>query len=251
MSDADMAATVLVTGASRGIGRAVAVALAAGGWQVALLGRDAVELARTAALCSPTVSTTTIVADIRQPAEVADAVAAAEAELGPLHGLVNNAGVQRAGPAAELTSTDLDDIIDTNLKGAFLCAQAVGRSMIADRKGGSMVNIASAAGVVGTTGRAAYAASKAGLIMLTRALAREWAPHRIRVNAVAPTYVDTELGRQTLNEPATREAIIAAVPLGRIAAYDDIIPSVSFLLDRAASGFITGQVIGVDGGLSA
>lgn len=251
MIDGDVAATVLVTGASRGIGRAVAVALAADGWQVALLGRDAAELARTAALCPPTVNTTIIVADIRQSIEVAEAVAGVEAELGPLSGLVSNAGVQRAGPAADLLSSDLDDIIDTNLKGAFLCAQAVGRSMIAHGHGGSIVNIASAAGVVGTTGRAAYAASKAGLIMLTRALAREWAPQGIRVNAVAPTFVDTRMGRQSLNDPATREAIIAAVPLGRIAAYDDIIPSVAFLLDRAASGFITGQVIGVDGGLSA
>jgi NAD(P)-dependent dehydrogenase (short-subunit alcohol dehydrogenase family) len=240
----------LVTGASRGIGRALATGLAGAGWDLALLGRDRTGLEATAGRCGDA-RVITLEGDVRRAGDVAAAVEAAEAELGPLCALVNNAGTQHVGPALELSPEHLDDIVDTNLKGAFLCAQAAGRSMLRRGSGGAIVNIASAAGLVGTTGRAAYAASKAGLIMLTRTLAREWAPHHIRVNAVAPTFVDTDLGRQTLADPAAHAAVLAAIPLGRVAGYDDILPAVEYLLDDARAGFVTGQVLAVDGGLSA
>ncbi|MBB5791834.1 SDR family NAD(P)-dependent oxidoreductase [Jiangella mangrovi] len=240
----------LVTGASRGIGRALATGLARAGWDLALLGRDRVALDATAEQCGD-VRVLTLEGDVRLAADVTAAVEAAETALGPLSALVNNAGAQHVGPALELSPEHLDDIVDTNLKGAFLCSQAAGRSMLRRGGGGAIVNIASAAALVGTTGRAAYAASKAGLVMLTRTLAREWAPHRIRVNAVAPTFVDTDLGRQTLADPASRAAVVAAIPLGRVAGYDDIVPAVEYLLDDGRAGFVTGQVLAVDGGLSA
>lgn len=241
---------VLVTGASRGIGRAIATGLARAGWDLALLGRDRAGLDATAANCGD-VRVVALEGDVRRAGEVTAAVEAAEAALGPLTALVNNAGTQHVGPALHLSAEHLDDIVDTNLKGAFLCAQAVGRSMLRTGSRGAIVNISSAAGLVGTTERAAYAASKAGLIMMTRALAREWAPHHIRVNAVAPTFVDTDLGRQTLADPGARASVLAAIPLGRVADYDDIVPAVDYLLDDARSGFVTGQVLAVDGGLSA
>jgi NAD(P)-dependent dehydrogenase (short-subunit alcohol dehydrogenase family) len=239
----------MVTGAASGIGQGVALALAADGWDVALVGRSADGLKATRDLLPPATASVVIAADVRRPEDCARAVATAAERLGPLDALVNNAGVQRLAAALVVTEQDWDDILDTNLKGAFFCAQAAGRAMTA-RRSGVIVNVASAAGLVAVADRAAYAASKAGMIMLTRSLALEWAPYDIRVNAVAPTFVDTPLGRQTLAKPGLREQIIGQIPLGRIARLEDVVAAVRFLIDPAASGFITGQVIPVDGGLS-
>jgi NAD(P)-dependent dehydrogenase (short-subunit alcohol dehydrogenase family) len=243
---------VAVTGSTRGIGRAIALDLAAHGWRLLITGRDRQRLENIREECVEQGAATHAVGlDVRSAAAVADAFEEAESVLGPIAALVNNAGAQHVGPALQLSPEQLDDIIDTNLKGCFNCSQAFARRLIDAGRPGVVLNIASAAALVGTTERAAYAASKAGVVMLTRTFAREWAPHRVRVNAIAPTFVDTELGRQTLADPERRHAVERAIPLGRIATYDDILPAVRYLLDEAASGFVTGQVIAIDGGLSA
>jgi NAD(P)-dependent dehydrogenase (short-subunit alcohol dehydrogenase family) len=241
---------VLVTGAGAGIGRGVALALAADGWDVAVTGRSPGQLAVTVAEIEKTgIRALAVPADVRSPAEVADSVLKIERRLGPIDALVNNAGIQRLSPAVEVTESDWDDVLDTNLKGAFFCAQAVGRGMLA-RGCGAIVNIASAAALVAVADRAAYSASKAGLVMLTKVLALEWASRGVRVNAVAPTFVDTELGRATLDQPGGREEIVGRIPLGRLAEIADVVAATQFLLSASASGFITGHVLTVDGGLS-
>lgn len=240
----------LVTGAGAGIGRGVAVALASDGWDVAVGGRSPDSLGATVAEIEKLGARAAAVPmDVRSPAVVAEAVTRIERQLGPIDALVNNAGVQRLAAAAEVTEADWDDVLDTNLKGAFFCAQAVGRRMLA-RGSGAVVNIASAAALVAVADRAAYSASKAGLVMLTKVLALEWAPRGVRVNAVAPTFVDTELGRATLGQAGKREEIIGQIPLGRLAEVTDVVAATRFLLDADASGFITGHVLTVDGGLS-
>lgn len=240
----------LVTGAGSGIGRGVAVALAADGWQVALLGRSADQLAQTLGDAeSAGARAIALTADVRDPDTVEVAVREIERQLGPVDALVNNAGVQRLAAAAEVTEADWDDVLDTNLKGAFFCAQIVGRSMI-ERRGGMIVNVASAAALTAVPHRVAYAASKAALLMVTKSLALEWAPFGVRVNAVAPTFVETPLGRKTLDQPGRREQIVGQIPLGRLASVADVVGATRFLLDPAASGFMTGQVLVVDGGLS-
>jgi len=251
MSDR-IAPAVAVTGATRGIGRAIAVDLATRGWNVLLLGRDTTLLDAVAGECSSQGSAvSTAAVDVRSAEGIEEAFARAESSIGPLTALVNNAGAQHVGPALELSAEHLDDIVDTNLKGSFLCAQAFARRAVSRDGTGAIVNVSSAAAIVGTTDRAAYAASKAGILMLTRTLAREWAPHRIRVNAIAPTFVDTELGRKTLADTDRREAILHSIPMKRIATYDDILPAVRFLLNDTTSGYITGQTIAIDGGLSS
>jgi NAD(P)-dependent dehydrogenase (short-subunit alcohol dehydrogenase family) len=240
----------MVTGAAGGIGQAIATALGADGWDLALVGRSPGPLAEVRdRLIGTGTRALALAADIRQPDEIARAVAAAELRLGALDALVNNAGVQRLSMALDITERDWDDVLDTNLKGAFFCAQAAGRAMV-KRQRGVIVNVASTAGIVAIPDRTAYSASKAGLVMLTRTLALEWAPYQVRVNAIAPTFVDTALGRQTLSLPGMRDQIVGRIPLGRLAHLDDVVAAVRFLIDPAASGFITGHVLTVDGGLS-
>jgi NAD(P)-dependent dehydrogenase (short-subunit alcohol dehydrogenase family) len=240
----------LVTGAGAGIGRGVALALASDGWDVAVAGRSPDRLGETAAEIEK-IGTRGVAMpmDVRGPSAVADAVTMIERQLGPIEALVNNAGIQRLSAAVDVTEADWDDVLDTNLKGAFFCAQAVGRGMLA-RGSGAIVNIASAAALVAVADRAAYAASKAGLVMLTKVLALEWAPRGVRVNAVAPTFVDTALGRATLGQSGQRAEIVGRIPLGRLAEITDVVAATRFLLDAEASGFITGHVLAVDGGLS-
>lgn len=243
--------TAIVTGAGRGIGRTLAVGLAKDGWDVGLLGRGTDELEAAAReVESWGVRAVVAAADVRVPEAVSEAVEKVESAIGPVDALVNNAGVQRLAAAVDLTEADWDTVIDTNLKGAFFCMQAAARSMLL-RGRGSIVNLASVAGLVAVADRAAYAASKAGLLMLTRVCALEWAEAGVRVNAVAPTFVETELGRQTLDRPGMREQITGRIPMGRLATPADVLGAVRFLLDDGAAGFVTGEVITVDGGLRA
>lgn len=243
--------TVLITGASRGLGEGIAYDLAARGWNVGVLGRDQSALERLVHdLVGRGARAVAVTADVTQRDDVRHAVAEVEETLGVIDGLVNNAGVQRLGAVVELSEDDWDTVVDTNLKGAFLCLQAVGERMLA-RGHGAIVNIASVAGLTAFPDRAAYAASKAGLLMLTRTCALEWGPAGVRVNAVAPTFVDTPLGRLTLDQPGMLESITAQIPMGRIATIDDVASAVAFLLDDTAAGFVTGEVIAVDGGLRA
>jgi NAD(P)-dependent dehydrogenase (short-subunit alcohol dehydrogenase family) len=243
--------TAIVTGAGRGIGRAIATRLAEDGWDIGLLGRTIDDLETTAVTVRATGQRASVATvDVRARTDVVDAVRTVESRLGPVDVLVNNAGVQRLSPAIDVDEEDWDSVLDTNLKGAFLCMQAVGRSML-ERRHGSIVNIASVAGLVAVADRAAYAASKAGLLMLTRVCAVEWATAGVRVNAVAPTFVETELGLQTLDQPGMRSRITERIPMGRLAGPDDVVGAVRFLLDDDSAGFVTGEVITVDGGLRA
>lgn len=248
-----MTATVaIVTGASRGLGRGVALALAGAGYAVALGARDRDALERVADEISGAGGHALVLAvdlDVTDRASVEAAVARVEAELGAIGVLVNNAGIQRLGSALEYTEDDWDAVLGTNLTGAFRVAQVVARRMVATGRGGAIVNVASMAGILAFPDRIAYAASKAGLIMLTRSFALELAPHAIRVNAVAPTFVDTELSRQTLDRPGGRDEIEARIPLGRLATVDDVAAAVLFLAGPSAA-FVTGTVLPVDGGVS-
>jgi 3-oxoacyl-[acyl-carrier protein] reductase len=186
--------------------------------------------------------------EVTDAASISAAIATTQAGLGPIAVLVNNAGIQRLGTVLEQTESDWDAVHSVDLKGAFLVSQAVARRMV-ERGSGCIVNVASAAGLVPFTGRVAYAAAKAGLIMLTRTFAHELARSGVRVNAVAPTFVDTELGRLTLDQPGAREALEARIPLGRVATPEDVAAAVAYLASPAAA-FITGTVLPVDGGVS-
>jgi 2-deoxy-D-gluconate 3-dehydrogenase len=239
----------LVTGASRGIGAAIAFSLAAAGADVAISARDLTSLDVTRDQIAPLgTHCLSLALDVTNRAQVSDAVDQIERELGVIDILVNNAGINIPRPALEVTEAQWDAILDTNLKGAFLCAQTIGRSMVA-RRHGRIVNIASAAGLIPAQERAAYCSSKAGIIMLTRVLALEWAEFGITVNAVAPTFVETELAAQTLNRPGVREFWQSRIPLGRLATTEDVAAAVRYLVSPAAS-FITGTVLPVDGGLT-
>lgn len=239
----------LVTGASRGIGAAVASELARAGADVAVSARSTSSLTETCArLRDLGRQVLPIALDVTSLANIQQAIARVEHDLGPIDILVNNAGVNIPQPAVAVTEEAWDTVIDTNLKGAFLCAREVAAAMIA-RHAGTVINIASAAGLIPALERAPYCASKAGLVMLTRALALEWAPYGVRVNAVAPTFVETELAAQTLNRPGMREYWTARIPLGRLATAEDVAAAVCYLASPAAN-FLTGVVIPVDGGLT-
>jgi NAD(P)-dependent dehydrogenase (short-subunit alcohol dehydrogenase family) len=242
---------VVVTGGGRGLGRSLAVGLAAAGWDVAVMGRTAVDLDEAVAeVRAAGAAGFAVPVDVRDAVGVARALATVEEQLGPLTGLVANAGVQRLGSALDVTPDDWDTVVGTNLTGAFTCIQAAGRLMV-PRGAGSIVAIASVAGLKAVPERAAYSASKAGLMMLTRVCAVEWAASGVRVNAVAPTFVDTELGRLTLDAPGQRDRVLGMIPMGRLATPDDVLGAVRFLLDGTASGFVTGECLTVDGGLRA
>ena len=236
----------LVTGGARGIGRAIALRLAEDGAKVAIvdLTESGGDVARELERATDR-ATTFVKADISKAADARGAVAAVEATLGPVDILVNNAGITRDGLLLVMDEKDWDAVLAVNLKGAFLMSKAVLRGMIKRRRG-SIVNISSVVGRRGNAGQANYSAAKAGLIGLTKSLAREVASRSIRVNAVAPGYIETDM-TAALEETA-RNAIISQIPLGRIGTPEGVAEAVAFLAGDSAS-FITGAVLAVDGGL--
>ena len=239
----------VVTGASRGLGQAIAVSLARAGAVLAVTARDTAALAATVRqLDELRVRHLAVALEVRDRDSIRTAVETIEGRLGPVDILVNNAGVQRLRPAFEVSEDDWTYVLDTNLRGLFFCCQEAGRRMMV-RRYGRIVNISSAAGVLPVADRVAYAASKAGVNMLTRVLALEWAEFGITVNAVAPTFVETELGRQTLADPEVRAYWTDRIPLGRVATPEDVSEAVVYLASPAAD-FITGTVLPVDGGLT-
>ena len=239
----------VVTGASRGLGQAIACALARAGVSVAVTARDTAALETTTSEIDAFGGTSLATAlDVRDRDSIRSACERVESRVGPVDILVNNAGVQRLRAAVDVSEEDWDFVLDTNLRGLFFCCQEFGRRMI-DRRYGKIVNISSAAGLVPVAERVAYATGKAGLNMLTRVLALEWAAFGITVNAVAPTFVETELGRQTLADPQIRRYWTDRIPLGRVATVEDVSAAVVYLASPAAD-FITGTVLPIDGGLT-
>lgn len=233
----------LVTGASRGIGRAVAEALAAGGARVAALARS--DGAQAVADALPGTGHVGLACDVADAAAVDAAVKRVEEQLGSLDILVNNAGVTADNILVRLGDDEWDRVLDTNLKGAFHMMRAAGRGMMR-RRSGRIINIASVVGLTGNKGQANYAASKAGLVGLTKTVARELAARGVLCNAVAPGFIDTDMTAR-LGEEA-RAALTAQIGLGRLGTAADVAGVVRFLAGPDAS-YITGQVIVVDGGM--
>ncbi len=236
----------LVTGGARGIGRAIATRLAQGGAKVGIVDLAEAGAGTAQEIAEATgVATTFFKADISKEAEAKAAVAAVEEALGPVDILVNNAGITRDGLILVMDEAAWDAVLAVNLKGAFLMSKAVLRGMVR-RRHGSIVSISSVVARRGNAGQVNYSAAKAGLIGLTKSLAREVASRNIRVNAVAPGYIETEM-TAALDEKA-RNALINQIPLGQIGSPQQVAEVVAFLASQEAS-YITGAVVPVDGGL--
>ncbi len=235
----------LVTGGSRGIGRAIAERLYGAGAHVTILARDQARAQEVVATLTGKGRALAVRADVGVTREVEEAVALVENGLGPVDILVNNAGFTKDGVLVRMSESDWDAVLDTNLKGAFNTMRLVTRSMM-KRRWGRIVNITSIVGLTGNRGQANYSASKAGLIGLTKAVAKELASRNVLVNAVAPGFIDTDLTRG-LPEQA-RTALTDQIALGRLGTPGDVAGAVLFLASDLAD-YITGQVVVVDGGL--
>jgi len=241
----------LVTGTAAGLGRAIAVALAREGYDLALTDLDAAMLKDTLAeLDIKKRRSIAIALDLRSQDSIREAFEHATADLGDIDLLVNNAGRALLRPVADVTDAEWDDVIDTNLKGAFFLSQQFGRDCIAKGRPGVIVSMASTHGMTGILGRSVYGISKAGLIQMTRMLAIEWADKGIRVNAIAPTTVMTESRQQMLSDPKARAAALARIPSGKFATPEEIAAAVVYLASPGAAS-VTGHTLPVDGGLTA
>lgn len=238
----------VVTGATSDIGQAISRTLAQLGADLALTSREAARLAPLAEevrrMGRRAWTFSLDLADVNQVQEVFGAIVAA---CGRVDVLVNNAGTILRRPSLEMTAAEWDEVMNVNLRGAFFVCQQAARTMRAAGHGGKIVNISSTHGMAAFPERAAYAVSKAALNHLTRVLAREWAPYRICVNAVAPTTTRTRTREPLLADPETYRRLVSRIPMGRPAEPPDIVGAVAFLASPA-SDFITGQILAVDGG---
>lgn len=236
-----------MTGAGRGIGEAIAKRLAAEGARVAVVSRTEANAARTAEAINAAHPDTARpyavdVADFQAVQELADLILR---DFGKIDILVNNAGVTRDGLSMRMSSEDWDVVVDTNLKGAFNFIRAIQRPM-AKQRSGRIINIASVVGLTGNAGQANYAASKAGLVGLTKSIARELAGRGVTANVVAPGFIETDM--TAVLPESIRTAVVEKIPLARFGVPDDIAAAVAFLAGREA-GYITGQTLVVDGGM--
>ena len=236
----------LVTGASRGIGAAIAIELARGGAEVALLARTLEGLQATAQAIREGGGTAhCYAADVGEAGQLGTAISEAHKQMGRLDILVNNAGITRDKLIIQMKDEDWDQVLQVNLRSAFVASKAAAKIMLR-QKSGRIIQISSVIGVIGNAGQANYAASKAGTIGLVKSLAKELASRSITVNAVAPGYVETDM--TSVLPEKVRESVLSQIPLGRIGSSGDIAPLVRFLAGPGSS-YITGQVFHVDGGM--
>ena len=235
--------TALVTGSTRGIGRAIAESLAGAGARVAVVGRDAARATEAASAISP--DARGFACDVGDVASVTALVEAVEKEFGGIDILVNNAGLTRDNILFRLKDDDWDAVLDANLRGAFVAIRAASRGMM-KKRWGRIINIASVVGIVGNKGQANYAASKAGLIGLTKSVAKELASRNILANVVAPGFIETDMTAAMTDE--AKKTLFTQIPLERLGKPSDIASLVTFLASDASS-YITGQVFVVDGGM--
>ncbi len=236
----------IVTGASRGIGRSISVALAGQGAKVVASARNAEALdnlvAEIKALGGEALA---VVGDVAVEADANNLIEQAVAAYGQLDILVNNAGITRDGLLLRMKNDDWDAVLDTNLKGAFLCIRAAAKFMSKQRSG-RIINISSVVGEMGNAGQANYCASKAGLLGLTKSVARELARRNVTVNAITPGFIVTDMTENMTDK--AREAMTEQIPLGRLGLAEDVAHAVLFLASDQSS-YITGQVLGINGGM--
>ncbi len=245
MSETDIRGTVaVVTGGSRGIGHAIAAAFADAGIVVAIVGRNG-EAAERAAAELPGAGHAGYACDVADPAQVDATVKAVEASAGPIGILVNNAGITRDNILLRMKDEEFDEVIAANLKGAFNFTRAVTRGMM-KRRDGVILNITSVVGLMGNAGQANYAASKAGLVGLTKSVAKELAGRGVRCNAIAPGFIETDM-TAALDEGQV-ESLRESIPLGALGRPEDVAAAALFLVGPGAR-YITGQVLAVDGGM--
>jgi NAD(P)-dependent dehydrogenase (short-subunit alcohol dehydrogenase family) len=237
----------LVTGASRGIGHDLVLALAGAGARVAAAARHLEDVAALVAEAEAAGGRAMAVElDVTSQASIDAAVDRVTAEAGRIDILVNNAGLGFNHDAVEVTESDWDEMMDVNLKGLFFVTQAVGRGML-ERRYGRVVSLSSQASLVGIPRHAVYSASKGAVNMLTRVLALEWSPYGVTVNAVAPTFIRTPGTAERLDDPAFAADVLARIPVGRFGTTTDVAAAVLYLASPAA-GLVTGTVLTVDGG---
>lgn len=241
----------LVTGASRGLGQAMAVGLAEAGASVVITARQSASLDQTQDMISAADGACVpLTLDVQDVASIKAAFDEISAAHGGLDILVNNAGYEQVCPSLELDESTWDAIVDTNLKGAFFCAQSAARHMTTSDRGGSIINICSLTSYVGVPTAVPYGSSKSGLLGMTRALSAEWAKRRVRVNAIAPGYFRTDMTDIFYQNEDWQAAMLEKIPMATFGDPGDLKGAVVFLAS-AASSYITGQCIGVDGGYLA
>ena len=238
----------IVTGAGAGNGRGIALRFAEEGARIVAADLDLAAARGTADRVAERGGEAIAVhADVSRHAQVASLVDAARERYGGVHILVNNAGVETLIPLLDLDEEEWDRVIDTNLKGAFLCAQIAARAMVAEKNPGTIVNIASINAKIALAGQAHYTSSKGGLIMLTKSMALDLAPHGIRVNAIGPGVIETRMTERSLADPERRAMLLSKIPLGRVGQPRDVANAALFLASDEAS-YITGTTLYVDGG---
>jgi len=239
--------SAVVTGASGGIGRAIALALAAHGADVLAAGRNPEKTRQAAAeVAAAGRKGVPFILEITRRQSAEDMAEAAVREFGRVDILVNSAGMNVRKEVLAISDADWDQVLTTNLRGVLYCCQAVGKRMV-QQQSGKIVNVASISSFLGHPSRGAYAASKGGLVQLTRVMATEWAPHHVNVNAVSPAAVDTPFIAGLKKDRQKLDRELERIPLGRIGVPEDVAGAVVFLASRAAD-FITGQNLFIDGG---
>ncbi|EAX47030.1 short-chain dehydrogenase/reductase SDR [Thermosinus carboxydivorans Nor1] len=242
--------TALVTGGSKGIGFGMACALAHAGADIVIVSRNLAEGEKAAQeIRNMGRKAMAISCDVTIPAAVNAMVEKALATFGKIDILLNNAGMNIRKPVVEVTEEDWDKVLDTNLKGIFLVAQRVGKEMI-KQQSGKVINVASILGVIGLPWLASYAASKGGIVQLTKVLALEWAQYNINVNCIAPAYIRTPMTEGWLSDQVRLQSILSNTPLGRLGTVEDLAGPVVFLASDW-SNYITGHTLLVDGGWTA